>query len=198
MPDQSSLGAGILQTAMRLSISIGLSISSAAYNSVPASTAQSDPMKPYKRAYLSCIIFAALGLCFIPFMKMLRQGNVPNISSLEEGLQYGKLKRRDTSLSTSSTLTTTSTFDGKDWVLPWSLEEQTVFTSARRESVWMREQCRKFGKAYRSYNLFDGVKKGHKNTLSGSTVGDGEFQSVDLGVRVPEPTKRSRRDTWSG
>ncbi|KAE8444781.1 hypothetical protein EG329_014241 [Mollisiaceae sp. DMI_Dod_QoI] len=85
MPTQSSLGAGVLQTAMRLSISIGLSITSAAYGSAASTTAgKQNRTLPYERAYLCSIIFAVLGLSFVPFMKIGRQGKKSPPPSLHE------------------------------------------------------------------------------------------------------------------
>jgi len=76
MSSQASLGAGILQTAMRLSISLGLAISTAVFgvvqNNQPADTMLTDPRTtlPYHRALLCASLFAAVGLIFIPFMRI--------------------------------------------------------------------------------------------------------------------------------
>jgi hypothetical protein len=75
MPTQSSLAAGVLQTEMRVSISIGLAISSAVYGSVaqtPMGKANVD--WTFEHAYLCSILFAATSLLFIPFMIIERQG----------------------------------------------------------------------------------------------------------------------------
>ncbi|APA11462.1 hypothetical protein SS1G_04862 [Sclerotinia sclerotiorum 1980 UF-70] len=71
MPTQASLGVGIIQTAYRLSISIGLAITSAVF-STATSTKDSikDPTIPYRRVYICSIIFAAIGLTSIPFMRI--------------------------------------------------------------------------------------------------------------------------------
>lgn len=75
MPTQSSLAASVLQTAMRVSISIGLPISSAAYGSVAQTpTGKANVDWPFEHAYLCSILFAATSLLFIPFMVIERQG----------------------------------------------------------------------------------------------------------------------------
>jgi hypothetical protein len=75
MPRQASLAAGVLQTAMRLSISIGLAITAAVYGSEYNSPQGSRDLNlPYFRAYLCSILFSVLGLFFIPFMKIETQG----------------------------------------------------------------------------------------------------------------------------
>lgn len=75
MPTQSSLAAGVLQTAMRLSISVGLGITAAVYGSVAQTPeGKADVDLPFERAYLCSIMFAVAGLLFIPFMTIGRQG----------------------------------------------------------------------------------------------------------------------------
>ncbi len=77
-PSQSSLGAGILQTALRLSISVGLAITSAVYGAT-AQTPQgrSYPTFAFSRVFLCTIIFASLSLVIIPFLQIGRQGKTP-------------------------------------------------------------------------------------------------------------------------
>ncbi|KAH7420231.1 major facilitator superfamily domain-containing protein, partial [Cadophora sp. MPI-SDFR-AT-0126] len=74
-PSQSSLGAGILQTALRLSISIGLAITSAIYGTM-AQTPQgrTHTTFPFSRVFLCTIIISSLSLVFIPFLQIGRQG----------------------------------------------------------------------------------------------------------------------------
>lgn len=75
MPTQSSLAAGVLQTTMRVSISIGLAISSAVYGSVAQTpTGKANVDWPFEHAYFCSIAFAATSLLFIPFMIIDRQG----------------------------------------------------------------------------------------------------------------------------
>lgn len=75
MPTQSSLAAGVLQTAMRISITIGLAITAGVYGTVAqTSGGKADVNQPFERAYLCSIIFAAISLVIIPFMKIGRQG----------------------------------------------------------------------------------------------------------------------------
>jgi hypothetical protein len=74
MPDQSSLGAGVLQTAMRLSISLGLAITSAVYGTTSHSPRGTNDIDfPYERAYLCTILFAVAGFLFVPFMRIGKQ-----------------------------------------------------------------------------------------------------------------------------
>lgn len=75
MPDQACLGAGVLQTAMRLSISIGLAITAAVYGTTsqtPRVIADID--FPYERAYLCTILFAVVGFLSVPFMRIGKLG----------------------------------------------------------------------------------------------------------------------------
>ena len=75
MPTQSSLAAGVLQTAMRLSISIGLAISTAVYGVAGDSSAgRADVNVPFEHAYLCSIMFAVVAFLFIPFMEIEKQG----------------------------------------------------------------------------------------------------------------------------
>ncbi|TGO60782.1 hypothetical protein BELL_1187g00020 [Botrytis elliptica] len=71
MPTQASLGVGIIQTAYRLSITIGLAITSAIFNTTSSKEASiEDPTFPYRRVYICSIIFASIGLACIPFMRI--------------------------------------------------------------------------------------------------------------------------------
>ncbi|KAF5876847.1 putative major facilitator superfamily protein [Botrytis fragariae] len=71
MPTQASLGVGIIQTAYRLSITIGLAITSAVFNTATSKEAIiEDPTIPYRRVYICAIIFASIGLACIPFMRI--------------------------------------------------------------------------------------------------------------------------------
>ena len=61
---------------MRLSVSIGLAITTAAYSSsVSSPQAKKDITFAYDRAYICSIIFAVIGLLFVPFMRLGRQGS---------------------------------------------------------------------------------------------------------------------------
>ncbi|TGO45649.1 hypothetical protein BOTNAR_0649g00010 [Botryotinia narcissicola] len=71
MPTQASFGVGIIQTAYRLSITIGLAITSAVFNTATSKEASiEDPTTPYRRVYICSIIFASIGLACIPFMRI--------------------------------------------------------------------------------------------------------------------------------
>lgn len=85
MPTRSSLAAGVLQTAMRLSVSVGLSISAAVYGStISTPEAQKDITFAYGRAYLCSIIFAAIGLILTPLLRIGIQGANPTIDTDKE------------------------------------------------------------------------------------------------------------------
>jgi hypothetical protein len=80
MPTQSSLAAGVLQTAMRLSVSLGLSITAAVYgSSLSTPQARTDITFAFDRAYLCSILFAIIGLLFVPFMRIGKQGGRPEV-----------------------------------------------------------------------------------------------------------------------
>ena len=85
MPAQASLAAGVLQTAMRLSLSLGLSITAAVYGSV-AQTPQgrADVTFPFERVYLCSMLFALVSLFLVPFLKIGNQGKRPPRPSMEE------------------------------------------------------------------------------------------------------------------
>ncbi|KAF7880260.1 uncharacterized protein EAF01_012021 [Botrytis porri] len=71
MPTQASLGVGVIQTAYRLSITIGLAITSAIFNTTTSKEESiEDPTIPYRRVYICSIIFASIGLACIPFMRI--------------------------------------------------------------------------------------------------------------------------------
>jgi len=76
MPTQSALGAGVLQTSMRLSVSLGLAITTAGYSSsISTPEAHKDVTFAFGRAYICSIAFAAIGLIFVPFMRIGKQGS---------------------------------------------------------------------------------------------------------------------------
>lgn len=75
MPAQSSLAAGVIQTAYRLSVSVGLGVTTAIYGSTQKTPLGStDVTFPFERAYLGGIAFAGISLLFIPFMQLDKQG----------------------------------------------------------------------------------------------------------------------------
>jgi hypothetical protein len=85
MPAQASLAAGVLQTAMRLSLSLGLSITAAVYGSV-AKTPQgrANVTFPFERVYLCGILFSLVSLFLVPFLKIGNQGKRSTRPSMEE------------------------------------------------------------------------------------------------------------------
>ena len=88
MPAQASLAAGVLQTAMRLSLSLGLSITAAVYGSV-AQTPQgrADVTFPFERVYLCSMLFALFSLFLVPFLKIGNQGKRSPRPSMEEQVE---------------------------------------------------------------------------------------------------------------
>jgi hypothetical protein len=88
MPDQSSLGAGVLQTAMRLSISLGLAITAAVYGTTSHTPKDmSDVNLPFERVFLCSILFAVIGFLFVPFMRIGKQGGGPETEKNDELLE---------------------------------------------------------------------------------------------------------------
>ena len=87
MPNQSSLGAGVIQTAMRISLCIGLAISTAVYGfSLSTPESKKDIMFPFERAYLCSILFAVVGLLCVPFMRIgMQGGKIPPPFNEESG-----------------------------------------------------------------------------------------------------------------
>ncbi|RFU32308.1 hypothetical protein B7463_g4050, partial [Scytalidium lignicola] len=71
MSTQASLASGVLQVTMRLSVSMGLTITSAVYGTVIHSPeGQADLSFSYKQTYLCTTVFAILGLACVPFMNI--------------------------------------------------------------------------------------------------------------------------------
>jgi hypothetical protein len=82
MPTQSSLAAGVIQTAYRLSVAVGLAITSAVYSSIQRTPdGTNDTTFPYTRVYICGVAFASVGLLFIPFMRLEMQGGTNSVSS---------------------------------------------------------------------------------------------------------------------
>lgn len=83
---QSSLGAGILQTALRLSISIGLAITSAIYGAMAQTPyGLSHATYPFSRIFLCTVVISLLSLVLVPFLQIGRQGK--KASTDEEGFE---------------------------------------------------------------------------------------------------------------
>ncbi|KAH8648159.1 major facilitator superfamily domain-containing protein [Tricladium varicosporioides] len=81
MPTQASLAAGIIQTAYRLSVSVGLAITSAVYGTIKKSPkGHMDLTRAFQKAYICGIIFAAVSILFIPFMKLESTQQTPTSS----------------------------------------------------------------------------------------------------------------------
>jgi hypothetical protein len=83
MPAQASLAAGVIQTAYRLSVSIGLGITSAVFSSFQ-NTPFHDVTFPYVRVYICGVAFAAFSLAFLPFMRLEMQGSEGKVPTMTE------------------------------------------------------------------------------------------------------------------
>ncbi|CAG8983190.1 hypothetical protein HYALB_00004017 [Hymenoscyphus albidus] len=147
MPSQSSLGAGVIQTAYRLSVSVGLGITTAIYGTTQKTTLGStDATFPFERAYLGGIAFAAFSLLFIPFMKIDKQGSGEQAppttsttlfdSETQESLPRSAGEYRDdggdpslTSKASQSTLGSAATYGSEATYFDrWSWENGQVWT----------------------------------------------------------------------
>jgi hypothetical protein len=161
MPLQSSLAAGIIQTAMRLSVSLGLAITSAVYGSVLSHT--QNPNFPFERAYLCSIVFAAVGLLIVPFMRLGTQGDkTPPPSITEEeineeersrtGGEYSdcisivEIERTEPELTLSykgseTSLWSGATYGSEESFFPrWSWEDERNGKFSRHGSVYGNEK----------------------------------------------------------
>jgi hypothetical protein len=163
MPTQSSLAAGVLQTVMRLSISVGLGITAAVHGSVAQTPeGKADVDLPFERAYLCSIIFAVTGLLFIPFMKIGRQGkrspppSITGITMIEEERPRTAREYSDDRLSTEdrhiignkpsqSSLWSSATAGSVDTFFPrWSWEGEIAWPDDRyrpKSSIVVYEVC---------------------------------------------------------
>lgn len=66
---------GVLQTVMRLSVSLGLSITTALFGSSSRTMqAAKDITFAYDRAFICSIVFASAGLLIIPFLRIEKSG----------------------------------------------------------------------------------------------------------------------------
>ncbi|KAK6599350.1 major facilitator superfamily transporter [Botrytis cinerea] len=103
MPTQASLGVGIIQTAYRLSITIGLAITSAVFNTAtPKEASIEDPTLPYRRVYICSIVFAAIGLASqSPSRKPL---NIDERVQREHRTEINNAQRYDPALPRSMTM----------------------------------------------------------------------------------------------
>ncbi|KAF4635779.1 hypothetical protein G7Y89_g2328 [Cudoniella acicularis] len=142
MPEQSSLAAGVIQTAYRLSVSIGLAITSAVYGTVRnGPKGMANPTLPFERAYLCGIFFAAASILFIPFMELEGKGRTPTpsihssvreseiLDSPRPGGEYSDRPSSDHahslgSKASRSTFRSAATYGSEDSYLPrWSWED---------------------------------------------------------------------------
>lgn len=76
-PERQGLGGGILSTVIKLSITMGLAISSSVYTAQSSGEVVFETTdKPYHAAFWVCTAAAALGVCIFPFVTIGTQGNV--------------------------------------------------------------------------------------------------------------------------
>jgi len=134
MPTQASLGAGVLQTGMRLSVSLGLSITAAVYgSSVSTSQAQKDITFAFDRAYLCSIMFALIGLLFVPFLQIGKQGGTVETEEAPSGTgqppQDPEMAERQLSRSGGEYKDSESQTPDDDLQISWS-NTNTSFTTA--------------------------------------------------------------------
>ncbi|CZS92013.1 related to aminotriazole resistance protein [Rhynchosporium graminicola] len=109
---QSSLGAGILQTALRLSISSGLAITSAIYGAMSQTPrGLSNPTFPFNRAFLCTVVMASISLLLVPFLHIDRQGMKKN--SDEEAYELDAILRKSLSQVSIKSSASTRYFGGR-------------------------------------------------------------------------------------
>ncbi|PQE27300.1 hypothetical protein CJF32_00000270 [Rutstroemia sp. NJR-2017a WRK4] len=129
LPTQSSLGAGIIQTAYRLSISIGLAITSAIYATPSQSTLILSPDAPFQNVYFCSLGFAIVGCLFVPFMRLGTGGERELGQNNQNTKPTGPVQEKDTPDSgwdTAETRVGTADGDGERKIgLPrWSWEDR--------------------------------------------------------------------------
>ncbi|KAJ2896987.1 hypothetical protein MKZ38_005050 [Zalerion maritima] len=74
--EQQSLAGSVFNTFIRLATTIGLGLTTAAYESTKKTEeGQADPILQYRRAYLVSVVLAAISLLICPFVKIGTQGN---------------------------------------------------------------------------------------------------------------------------
>jgi hypothetical protein len=190
MPSQASLGAGVLQTAMRISVSIGLAISSGVYGSALSTPQGSANITfAFERAYLCSIVFAGVGCLFIPFMRIGKQGgsrkpmtpstyrDVECQTSYDPDFAFGE------SNGSSDTISVACTYGSEESYFPrWSWEEEREWSDQRHRSV---------GEENVVYEVC--VKCLEERKVAISTNGDGNGQGFGIhgyhGERRKNPMK---------
>jgi len=74
-PEQQSIAGGLFNTVTKLSTSIGLGISTAAYSALNnGSTDISKELRPYRATWWVALGMAGLSLVFLPFLTIKRPG----------------------------------------------------------------------------------------------------------------------------
>lgn len=139
MPNQYSLGAGVIQITMRISLCIGLAISTAVFgfsSSTPES--KKDITFPLERAYLCSILFAVVGLLCVPFMRIGMQGgktlppfNKESGELVEQeryrtGSEYALGNKTETSLDSGATRDSEESYFSR-----WSWESEREWKAER-------------------------------------------------------------------
>lgn len=75
-PKDQSIAGAILQTATRVVTSLGLGVTTAAFTSLSDSNSTvSSEFRPYRGTWWVSLACAGLGLVFLPFISIERQGN---------------------------------------------------------------------------------------------------------------------------
>src|SRR4051812_39895008 len=93
MPAQSSLAAGVLQTAMRLSVSLGLAITTAIYGSaLKKPQASNNKTFAFDSAFLCSVGFAFIGVICAGFLRIGKQGGGSEVEKAEVNNTDGPMK----------------------------------------------------------------------------------------------------------
>lgn len=215
MPTQSSLAAGVLQTAMRLSISVGLSVTSAAYGSIASTNAGKENVTlPYKRAYVCGVVFSTLAMCFVPFMKIGRQGKKSSNPGLHKKSTSGfSLHCAGSTMSAPSSLTykpsrtlnsnrfsvatirsECSVASAVSWEHRWSSEvEEDRFCGSKfinHDEMMVHEVCTK---------CLDEIRSVQRKAVVGKRFSGDSYSSLSTDVEIMvEKPEQVYRHTWSG
>ena len=96
-PDQQSLAGGLFNTITKICGAVGLGISASIYSAESTGhTALQTAVRPYSMVFWFCLASAALGLCFVPFLTIGKQGHSEKTGDVTElsgggGVADGKI-----------------------------------------------------------------------------------------------------------